>query len=233
MSWPKALFNMIRNLTFLLLLITHNMAFGQNRINDSLIYQLQIIEHDDQDPRMWIDSITKLYANDSLMLMIKLRLNGGVIRHNDSVNVKKVTSMIDKYGWLGPVEIGDDGCQTLFIVIQHADLQTQEKYLPVMKAAVNAGKATKSRLASLEDRILLRKGQKQIYGSQVFLNIKTNEAYVLPLEDPYNLDIRRASVGLEPMANYIEDNFNVEWDISKYFKTLPTTDSLMKAYRFQ
>ncbi len=223
---------MIRTLIFLLLLTAHSLTFGQNRIDDSLIYQLQLIEHDDQDPRIRMDSITKLYANDSQMLMAKLKLNWGVIKHNDSINLKKVTSMIDKYGWLGPVEIGDDGCQTLFIVIQHADLLTQEKYLPVLRAAVNAGKARPSRQAILEDRILIRKGQKQIYGSQVFLNIKTNEAYVLPLEDPYNLDIRRASMGLEPMANYIENNFNVEWDISKYFKTLPITDSLMKAYPF-
>jgi hypothetical protein len=217
---------------FFCLLFMNNLTFGQNRINDSLIYQLQLIEHNDQDPRIRVDSLTKLYANDSLKLMAKLKLNLDVIRHNDSINLMKVTSIIDKYGWLGPEEIGDDGCQTLFIVIQHADLQTQEKYFPVLKAAVRAGKARQSRLAILEDRILLRKGQKQIYGSQLFLNIKTNEAYVLPLEDPYNLDTRRASVGLEPMANYIEKNFNAEWDISKYFKSLPTVDSLMKMNPF-
>jgi hypothetical protein len=34
------------------------------------------------------------------------------------------------------------------------------------------------------------------------------------------------------MANYIENNFNVEWDISKYFKTLPIVDSLMKTNPF-
>ena len=223
---------MIRTGTFLLLMIAHYLTFGQNRIYDSLIYQLQIIERDDQYPRIQIDSITRLYAGDSLKLMTKLKLNQDVMRHNDSINLKKVTSMIDKFGWLGPVEIGDDGCQTLFDVIQHADLQTQEKYLPVLKAAVNAGKARPGRLAYLQDRILLRRGQKQIYGSQVFLNIKSNEVYVLPLEDPYNLDMRRASVGLEPMANYIENNFNVEWDIAKYFKSLSVVDSLMKANPF-
>jgi hypothetical protein len=223
---------MKRTLSFLLLFITCNLTFGQNRIYDSLIYQLQIIDHDDQDPRIRIDSITRLYAKDSLRLMANLKLNWDVIRHNDSVNLMKVTSMIDKFGWLGPVEIGDDGCETMFIIIQHADLQTQEKYFPALKAAVKAGKARQSRLAYLEDRILLRKGQNQIYGTQVFLNIKTNEAYVLPLEDPYNLDTRRASIGLEPMANYIENNFNVEWDISKYFKTLPIVDSLMKTNPF-
>ena len=71
-SWQKARYKMIRTGTFLLLMIAHNLAFGQNRINDSLIYQLQIIERDDQYPRIQIDSITRLYAGDSLKLMISL-----------------------------------------------------------------------------------------------------------------------------------------------------------------
>jgi hypothetical protein len=151
-------------------------------------------------------------------------------RYNDSVDLIKVRAIIDKYGWLGPDEIGDDGNSTLFLVIQHADLKTQEKYLPVMQDAVKAGKARASSLALLEDRIALREGKKQIYGSQFYLNTQTNEAYVLPMDDPDHVDQRRSEVGLHSMAEYLWEGFNVKWELSQYFKNLPVVDSLLKVH---
>ena len=215
-----------------ILIVAVNMSFGQKKLYDSLRYQLFLIDRDDQDPRMESDSIRKQWAGDSMMLKRLLNENNKVIHFNDSVNQIKVRSLIDKYGWLGPNEIGDDGASTLFLVIQHADLKTQEKYLPVLRAAVQNGRAKASRLALLEDRVALREGKKQIYGSQLYLNVITNDAYVLPLEDPDHVDQRRAKVGLQSMANYMQDNFNVTWDLSKYYKDLPIADSLLKTNPF-
>src|SRR5436190_12861202 len=50
----------------------------------------------------------------------------------DSTNLAKVSSIIDKHGWLGKSQIGNRANYTLWLVIQHADLKTQEKYLPLM-----------------------------------------------------------------------------------------------------
>lgn len=208
------------------------MSFGQNRIYDSLRYQLLLIEQNDQEPRMQSDSIRKQGAGDSSMLKQQLIQNNKIIIHNDSVNLIKVRSMIDTYGWLGPDEIGDDGSATLFLVIQHADLKTQEKYLPVLRAAVQIGKAKARRLAMLEDRVALREGKKQIYGSQFFLNVITNKGYVMPMLDPEHVDQRRSKVGLNSMADYMWEGFQVKWDLSQYFKDLPIVDSLMNANHF-
>jgi hypothetical protein len=223
---------MKKAMIFSFLITTCNMSFGQNRIYDSLRYQLQIIDQNDQSPRIQSDSIRKQYAGDTFMLKKQLNSNWKITRYNDSVDLIKVSSMIDKYGWLGPDEIGDDGSSTLFIVIQHADLKTQEKYLPIMRVAVNTGKAKASRLALLEDRVALREGKKQIYGSQFYLMIKTNEAYVLPMEDPTHVDLRRSAVGLHSMAEYLWDGFQVKWDISQYFKDLPLAYSILRANPF-
>jgi hypothetical protein len=60
-----------------------------------------------------------------------------------------------------------------------------------------------SSLALLEDRIRLREGQKQIYGSQVKKN-GAGEWEPLPLEDEEKVDMSRASVGLEPISEYLQ-----------------------------
>ena len=53
-----------------------------------------------------------------------------------------------------------------------------------MREAVKKGNAKANSLALLEDRVALRRGGKQIYGSQVTRDSETNEYYVLPLIDP-------------------------------------------------
>ncbi len=209
-----------------------NASFSQNKIYDSLIYELQIIDRDDQSTRDQIEFIRNQYASDSVMLSAQLERLWKDMRTKDSVNLRKVSSIIDKYGWLGPREIGDDGNSTLFIVIQHADLKTQEKYLPLMREAVKNGKAKARSLALLEDRVALRTGKKQIYGSQVYRDLKTNECFVLPLEDPYHVDKKRAEVGLQPLSTYLEDNFNTKWDVAKYLKDLPFMEATLKANPF-
>src|SRR5262245_35379617 len=59
----------------------------------------------------------------------------------DSLNLIRGTAIIDSAGWRGPADVGQNASRALYIVIQHADLATQEKYLPEMRLAVEEGKA--------------------------------------------------------------------------------------------
>ncbi len=63
------------------------------------------------------------------------------IKNADRKNLKYVSRIIDRYGWISTDTLGIDGGNTLFMVIQHADSLTQEKYLPIMKQAVRDKKA--------------------------------------------------------------------------------------------
>lgn len=137
------------------------------------------------------------------------------INKKDSINLIKVQGILDKYGWLGVEEVGKHGNSALFLVIQHSDLSTQIKYLPLLEEATKAGKASASDLALLKDRTLVRAGKRQIYGSQIGKNNRTGLNYVLPLEDPENVDKRRAEVGLPPMRDYLK-HFNMNWSILQY-----------------
>lgn len=175
--------------------------------------QILSMNAEDQKYRMQIDSIEKHFGPQS----VQLKSLWKVINQTDSVHQNNVTAIIDKYGWLGPKEIGDEASFDLAWMFLHFDLATKEKYFPQMKTAVKEGKAEPSTLAILEDKIALKKGKKQIYGSQVLQDEKTGAYYLAPLEDPENVDKRRKEVGLKPLAeDYNLKVHNIKWDPKTY-----------------
>jgi hypothetical protein len=120
----------------------------------------------------------------------------------DSSNQAMVTALIDKYGWPGKAFVGAMGNNTVFLVIQHADLATQEKYLPLMMQSVADSQSRLCDLALLQDRVLMRRGKKQIYGSQVVPDKNTGAMMIYPIEDEAHVNERRAKAGLEPIEQY-------------------------------
>jgi len=184
---------------------------------------LEAIYQDDQTYRQQVGEVEKKYGRES----DEMKAHWKLISEKDSVNLIKVKKILDERGWLGPKIIGNEGNSTLFLVIQHADLETQEKYLPMMREAVSKENAKASSLALLEDRVALRKGQKQIYGSQIGRDQETGEYYVLPLIDPDNVDQRRAKVGLGTIQDYIS-NWGMTWDVEAYKRKLPEIEAKQK-----
>lgn len=74
-----------------------------------------------------------------------------------------------------------------------------------MHQAVTANQANGSSLAFLEDHTRVRKGQKQLYGTQI--NVREGEQLILEpfvIKEPDLLDQRRHKVGLELYAQYLE-----------------------------
>lgn len=172
-----------------------------------LAKELANIQTEDQKYRKMIDSVTEKHGRQSA----ELQALWDIINTTDSINTQRVTQILDTHGWLGPKAVGAKGNSALFLVVQHADLPIQEKYLPMMREAVKNGNAQGSSLALLEDRILMRNGKKQLYGSQVRSDKETGEKAFFPIEDVDNVDKRRASVGLGPLAEYAK-RFGITWD---------------------
>jgi len=185
--------------------------------------ELLEIFKDDQEIRNQYISAQKKYGyqgkeTDSL---------GKIMILKDSLNLIKIVKILDEKGWVGKDTVGQQANQTFFLVIQHSDLKVQQKYLPMMREAVKKGNANSGSLALLEDRIALREGRKQIYGSQIGTNPVTKTQYVLPLDDPDNVDKRRTEVGLGTLADYVK-NWNITWNIEQYKKDLPEIEELSK-----
>ncbi len=206
--------------------IKQNKEKAEVNLNKTLVRQLDTIYRDDQKYRLELEEIEKKYGYESP----EIKSQWKIINTKDSLNQIQIRSILDKYGWLGADVIGEQGSSTLFLVIQHADIVTQEKYLPIMRNAVKYGKAKGSSLALLEDRVALRKGKKQIYGSQIAKTYVTNLYYVLPLEDPDNVDKRRAAVGLQPLAEYVS-YWQIKWDVEQYKKDLMKIEAKEKGVK--
>jgi hypothetical protein len=119
----------------------------------------------------------------------------------DEANVKRLVEIIDQYGWPRMSVFGPVAANAAFIVVQHADLPIQEKYLPALRDAVAANESMPDWLALLEDRVLIRQGKKQRYGSQLQGDGKGGFEFS-PIEDEAHVDERRKAVGLEPLAEY-------------------------------
>jgi Family of unknown function (DUF6624) len=209
--------------TALLNLIKQNKEKAEANLDKPLVAQLDSIYTEDQQYRQQIDDIEKKFGWDSK----EMKAHWKIINEKDSINLIKIKAILDTRGWLGADIIGEQGNSTLFLVIQHSDIATQEKYLPMMRVAVKNGKAQGSSLALLEDRVALRQGKKQIYGSQIGKDPQTQLYYVSPLDDPDNVDKRRTEVGLQPLAEYVS-HWQIKWDIEQYKKDLPKLIELEK-----
>ncbi len=165
--------------------------------NKQLAAGLDTIYREDQSGRLRIDSLQRIYGWQSKQVQALLK----PMMVQDSINLVRVKKIIDTYGWLGPDEVGRQGAQTIFLVIQHADSLTQVTYFPLMQDAVKKGKARPQELALLEDRILVNQGKEQVYGSQVRTN-SSGKAAFFPIRDEANVNKRRAVVGLPPLEEY-------------------------------
>lgn len=195
-------------------LVKQNKDKSEANFNKPLVATLDTIRQNDQKYRLQINGIKAKYGQESK----EMKELWETIKYYDSVDLIKVITILDKYGWLGPDVVGNNGNQTLFLVIQHSDIEIQDKYLPMMREAVKNKKAQASSLALLEDRVALRHGKKQIFGSQI--SCDKDGCWVSPLEDPDNVDKRRAEVGLGLLADYVK-NWNIKWDVVEYKKLLP------------
>ena len=185
--------------------------------------ELLTILEEDQKYRVQMNEILKKFGQDSKEMNELWKMTN----QKDSINLLKVKKILDEKGWVGKDKVGAQANSALFFVIQHSDLETQKKYLPMMKAAVTKGNATPSSLALLIDRIEIREGRKQIYGSQIGTNPDNKTQYVLPLIDPDNVDKRRTEVGLNSISDYLK-NWNLIWDVEKYKSELPELEKLNK-----
>jgi hypothetical protein len=183
--------------------------------NKPLQKKLIEIYDEDQKHRLQIDEVGKKHGFDSK----EMNALWNTINETDSINLLKIKEILNKEGWVGEDQVGAQANSALFLVIQHADLATQQEYLPIMRDAVKAKKAQPSALALLEDRVALGEKRLQIYGSQIGED-STGKAFVLPLKDPDQVDQRRASVGLGPLASYVRA-WDIKWNVAEYKKALP------------
>lgn len=104
-----------------------------------------------------------------------------------------------------PAGLSADSYNTIWIVIDHASIGKQEEYLPIVEQMSAEGLIPIDKHAILLDRVAMRQKRPQRYGSQVlqFGQADAVKSYVWPVENPMVLDSLRSSVGMCPIADYV------------------------------
>lgn len=104
-----------------------------------------------------------------------------------------------------PAGLSADSYNTIWIVIDHASIEKQEEYLPIVEQMSAEGLIPIDKHAILLDRVAMRQKRPQRYGSQVlqFGQADAVKSYVWPVENPIVLDSLRSSVGMCPIADYV------------------------------
>lgn len=126
---------------------------------------------------------------------------GADVERIDAENTQWLKDIVSERGWLTYSDVGIDGGDAAWLLVQHADAdpEFQQQCLGLM-SALPKNEVSQSSLAMLTDRVLLKEGKNQIYGTQFV--VRDGEWVPLRLEDEENVDARRAEVGLPPMAEY-------------------------------
>ncbi|MFK7813463.1 MAG: DUF6624 domain-containing protein [Maribacter sp.] len=180
----------------------------------NLIAVIDTIWKTEQRPITLRDSLMKLYGAESKLV----KEQQVIYEKNHIVNESRVKNILEKYGWPTKEMTGEQGNLTLSNVIQHSDNETRIKYLPLMRQAVKEKKLEPRFLVRTEDRIATENGEPQIYGGQMKFYPETKSFNVWPVLDPKNVDKRRAKIGLEPIAEFLKNRFDFEWNLEEQIK---------------
>lgn len=119
-------------------------------------------------------------------------------------NAALLSRVFDAIGWPGRRAFGDEGAGAAFLILQHAigHPALQRRGLALILEAIPEGEANALDAAYLSDRIAVVEGSEQTFGTQFDWDA-SGQLSPAPTRDPAQLDARRASVGLPPMAETI------------------------------
>ncbi|MDF1697798.1 MAG: hypothetical protein P1U56_18265 [Saprospiraceae bacterium] len=155
--------------------------------NDDLVKLLIQIDEDDQ----------KYRKDESLFYDKKY---GELQKKLDKENLRKIDFIIKHHGYPGRNLVGTEYEDVAFLIIQHSDSTTIEKYIDVVKNAVD-NKILKPRAyAYLVDRLAVWKNEPQIYGTQY--HTVNGERVIYPIKDTEQVNKERYKMGIGRLDQY-------------------------------
>lgn len=118
----------------------------------------------------------------------------------------KIEKLFNKYGFLGYDKVGKEGSNNFWLLVQHSDNYPtfQKKVLKAMNREIQKGNANPSDFAYLYDRVQVKAGKKQKFGTQLSYDSTGNPFPTIGLIDSVNVDTFRKAYGLEPLKEYYD-----------------------------
>lgn len=147
-----------------------------------------IFERDQYDRMLW-----SLTANRHPEQTHRNEMLQGRAWDTDSTNLLMVKEVLSEGGFPRKSQVGEFAMLAVWSVFQHNPLEHQKEFLPQLEEAVSRGDIAPMYLAMLQDRIDVREGRPQKYGTQ------TGPDGLCPLLDASRVNEWRKAVGLPPI----------------------------------
>ncbi|RQO33144.1 hypothetical protein DBR39_23405 [Chryseobacterium sp. KBW03] len=181
---------------------------AQQKVNETLKKELDDIMKVDQGYRMLFDS--EITPDKKKQILKDLNIDSDefekrrweLVAEHDTLNIKRIESIISKYGYPGKTLVGEPTNHAAWYVIQHSTKIA--KYFPLIKEAGEKKEIPFTSVAMMEDRYLMNENKEQIYGTQgkgemtkdkdgkqIFVN------FVWPVKDLKNVNKRRKEAGFD------------------------------------
>ena len=151
---------------------------------DKKQYLEWIFERDNYDRMLWFLAANKRAESPDRIEKLARRA-----MDTDSTNLQLVSRILSETGYPQKSKVGDFATQTVWMIIQHSDLGRIKQFLPQLEEAARRGDLAPAYLAATKDRIDIREGRPQKYGTQ----------FNCPLQDSLRVNEWRQEVGLPPM----------------------------------
>ena len=181
-------------------------AQDENRFPEEVIHELEDMYDDDQWLRNtdlyideWLNELRNTNGEDHpgfQLVAAKLKIVEEEVEVQDQKNAKRLEEIISQYGWPDRSATSRMANKAAFLIVQH-NFTIQEKYLPVMLASAKNGETPAGYVAYLQDRILMKNGEPQLYGSQML--VINGEQRLWPIADMEKVDERRKEMGLSTL----------------------------------
>ena len=170
-------------------------AYADECAQTALATKYARMHSDDQALRgRYIKILEAEHRNENIDLKEKDKLEDQ-ISNTDEANQRELEHLLNQCGWPGMLD-KKRAAFSAFLVIQHAPLDYQLKHFEMVKAANGRGEIPSDKFAWLVDRILVKQGKPQLYGTE----FEYGSNKIAPIMDPKNLNARRKKMGLLPIS---------------------------------
>lgn len=126
------------------------------------------------------------------------RLSVAYSTQTDEDSKRFIEDVLQDYHWIDRDQFGDVYADHAWIMVQHADdyPDFQAEVLGRMRTLLESGNLRRRHYAYLHDRVAVNRDNPQYYGTQPTWECEDGQLSLAPLEDPENVNERRAAMGL-------------------------------------
>jgi hypothetical protein len=114
----------------------------------------------------------------------------------DEKNFLRLEEIVREHGWPNAELVGEEANGVAWLLLQHANIDRQKRYLALLRPTV-AGIKERASVAMLEDEIALAEDGKQIYGRRAAVGLPPMEEYLRQAESELGMPVDRSALSVE------------------------------------